>query len=79
MSTADYSFPDHIPPFLDQVVASAPSEIVTQCAGNKQCIFDAVQTGNPQIGTDTLDTINSNTEDVMTASECPKKFSLDGI
>ena len=51
---------------------NAPEDIVNDCDGNELCIFDAVETGNTDIGMDTLDTINNNNEDVMIASKSSK-------
>ena len=69
MTHADYDFPDHIPPYLSEVVANAPQDIITMCKNNEQCVFDAVQTNNPEIGAGTLSTIESNNMDIMQASE----------
>ena len=69
MSFSDFTFPDHIPPFLSDVVASASADIISSCTGNEQCIFDAVQTGDPNIGMGTLDTVTNNNEDVVVASK----------
>ena len=68
-SFIDYTFPDHIAPLLSDVVASAPASVVEMCNSNPQCIFDAVQTGDLAIGMGTLDTIDSNNNDVMVASK----------
>ena len=64
----DYKHPDHIPPLIDDVVNSAPQNIIDICNSNEQCIFDAVQTENIELGTGTLDTIESNNMDVVEAS-----------
>ena len=66
---ADYDFPDHIPPYLGEVVANAPQDIVNICNNNEQCIFDAVQTNNPEIGAGTLSTIENNNMDIMQTSK----------
>ena len=50
-------------------MANAPDSVVNDCNGNEQCIFDAVETGDTDIGMDTLDTVNNNNEDVMIASK----------
>ena len=72
MTFSNFTFPDHEPPVLRNVVDNAPEDIVNDCDGNELCIFDAVETGNTDIGTDTLDTINNNNEDVMIASKSTK-------
>ena len=69
MSHSDFYFPDHIAPLLSDVVASAPSDIIEMCNNNEQCIFDAIQTNNPEIGVGTLDSITNNDNDVMVASK----------
>ena len=69
MGFNDFTFPNHIPPFLDEVVANAPDDIKTMCSDNPQCIFDAVQTNNPEIGVGTLDSIEHNNNDIMVASK----------
>lgn len=66
---SDYTFPDHIPPLISDVVASAPVSTVEMCNNNEQCIFDAVQTGDLSIGTGTLNSIDTNNNDVMIASK----------
>ena len=69
MGYSDFYFPNHIAPLLSEVVANAPDEIKTMCNDNEQCIFDAVQTNNPEIGMGTLDSIMDNANDVMIASK----------
>ena len=69
MSYSDYFFPDHTAPLLSVVVANAPDNIRNMCSGNEQCIFDAVQTNNPSIGTGTLNSIENNNNDIMQASK----------
>ena len=50
----DFAFPDHIPQFLDEVVATASVNVLTACGDSVQCIFDASQTGNISIGLETM-------------------------
>lgn len=69
MSHSHYTFPDHIPPYLSEVVANAPDNIKAMCNDNPQCIFDAVQTNDPAVGTGTLSNIETNNDDVLTASK----------
>lgn len=69
MSHDHYSFPDHIPPYLSEVVGNASDEIRTMCNDNPQCIFDAVQTNDPAIGTGTLNNIETNNNNVIIASK----------
>ena len=69
MSYSDYFFPDHAAPLLSVVVANAPDDIRNMCSGNEQCIFDAIQTNNPEIGTGTLNNIKSHSHVIMEASK----------
>ena len=71
-SFSNFTFPDHIPPFLSDVVGNASAEIISNCNNNPQCIFDTVETGNSEIGAETLNIINSNKEDVMVVSKSVK-------
>lgn len=68
-SAADFSFPDHIPLSVDEVVAGATEEVRESCEGNIKCIFDATQTGNMEIGLNTMQTEEVNMEDRMIACE----------
>ena len=63
MTTADFSFPNHEPDFLDEVVAQASEEVVSACGGNERCIFDATQTGNVEVGLETMNTDQINQEE----------------
>ena len=63
LSSANFSFPNHMPDFVDEVVGDAPPEIVEMCDGNPRCIFDATQTGNIDVGLNTMQTEDTNMED----------------
>ena len=63
MSAADFSFPDHIPLSVDDVVTGASQEVRDSCQGNVKCIFDATQTGNLEIGLNTMQTEDVFIED----------------
>lgn len=67
MSAANFSFPNHIPLSLDDVVAGASQEVRDSCQGDVKCIFDATQTGNLEIGLNTMQTENVFVEDQMIA------------
>ena len=69
MSTANYSFPEHLPAFVDEVVASASQEVLDACNDNIRCIFDASQTGNLEIGVNSMQTEETNMENEMIASK----------
>lgn len=75
-SFSDYYFPDFVPPYLQEVVNNAPPDIVNMCSGNQQCIFDAVETGDNNIGMGTSNVMDSNNMDVSQASENKKWYNL---
>lgn len=52
-----------MPVFLNDVLAAASNEIHELCANNMECIFDTVQTGNSEIGLETLETQQTNMKD----------------
>ncbi len=79
MSTDDYQFPDHNPRFLDEVVAIATPDILLACGGNKMCIYDAVETGNIDVGLDTMEIIDVIEEDERIACECFVQILLYSI
>ena len=70
MSAADYSFPNHEPIFADEAADSVPQDVLDACGDNQECIFDAIQTGNLEIGMETLTTNNGNIDDQNQASKC---------
>ena len=65
-SAADFSVPDHEPDFVDEVVANATQEVLDLCGTNVRCIFDATQTGDVNVGLDTMqqDSFNMETQEV---------------
>ena len=67
MSAESFSHPEHEPVFLDEVIDSASDEILQLCGDNAECIFDAIQTGNNEIGLNTLETDNNTVNDQMIA------------
>ena len=56
-STGNFSVPDHVPSFTDDVVGAADPAIIEACGGsnNTRCIFDSVQTNSTSVGLATLD------------------------
>ena len=62
MGPEDFSFPNHVPLFLDEVVAGASQDIMDDCDGDSMCIFDAIQTGNTAIGLMTKTLIETDIE-----------------
>ena len=69
MGPGDFSHPDHIPAFLDEVVANASPEVLAACGNNTECIFDASQTGEIGIGLETLAIDDNNRKDQAIAGE----------
>lgn len=51
-SAANYSFPDHVPPFLDEILSNLTSNstLVDVCGDNVECLFDFGQTGDADVG-----------------------------
>jgi len=49
---ANFSVPDHVPPFLDEIVSNLTtnSTLVDVCGDNIECLFDFGQTGDPDVG-----------------------------
>ena len=62
MGPEDFSFPNHVPRFLDEVVAEASQDVMDACDGDLMCIFDAIQTGNTAIGLMTKTLIETDIE-----------------
>ena len=50
MST--FSNPNHIPPFLDEILSSlmGNSTLTNACGENVECLFDFAQTGDVEVG-----------------------------
>ena len=63
MTAADYAMPDHDPPYLDEVVAAASAAILLVCGDNVECIFDSMETGDTNIGLETMNMISTIDED----------------
>ena len=78
MTHSDYHFPNHIAPLLSEVVASAVGNVKTKCSNNKFCIFDYMQTLDPEIGKGTVDSLTKNAQDIIIASKDISK-SMDSI
>lgn len=57
----DFSFPDHMPAFIDEIMASP--EAIARCGGNTECLFDATQTGNIDIGLNSMEFEVTNVAD----------------
>ena len=64
---ANFSDPDHLPRFLDEVMENATDDVISRCDNNPECIFDATETGNVDIGLETLQTNQDNINDQTVA------------
>ena len=62
MSTANYSFPDHMPVFLDELSNETIASAKIVCGNDSQCIYDFSQTGNEELA---MATTTINQENVM--------------
>ena len=51
-SVGTISNPDHIPPFLDELLTSLMdnSTLANVCGDNVECLFDFAQTGDVEVG-----------------------------
>ena len=74
MSARDFSNPSHLPAFLDEVLSTASDETRALCGDNPECIFDATETGNMDIGLETLQTNQENNNDQMIACKFRSNF-----
>ena len=76
LSADNFSHPDHIPDFLNEVLANADSRIHDLCQDNAQCIFDVYQTRNEEVGRATLQfEINTRQSEV----EASKNFMISFV
>ena len=73
---ANFSDPDHMPDFLDEVLDAASNETRALCGDNPECIFDATETGNMEIGLETLQTNQENVNDQTVACKYGNIFNL---
>ncbi len=67
LTTEDFAVLDHDPPYLDEVVANASAEVRQMCGDNVECIFDSIETGDINIGVETMTIISQIDEDEMQA------------
>ena len=65
----DYAHPNHVPSFVDEVVAAATPDILEACGTNQECIFDATETGNINVGLQTMMTQQNNINDQTQSSK----------
>lgn len=69
LSARDFSHPDHVPAFLDEVIAGADPQIRQRCNNNAQCIFDVTQTGDEEVGLETMEFDLNTLQSQMEASK----------
>ena len=60
---SNFSFPDHMPVFLDELSADAIAEARRVCGNDSQCIYDFSQTGNEELAMVTMTTNEVNIMD----------------
>jgi hypothetical protein len=77
-SVANFSDPDRMTAFLDEVLDSASNETRALCGNNPECIFDATETGNMEIGLETLQTNQENINDQIVACEFRNPVAMWG-
>ena len=68
MTTDDYSYPDHSPVFLDELLPNADPEIVEFCDGDPQCVYDYTETNDSSIANSTKMTNMENVNNSVQAS-----------
>lgn len=66
LTAANFSVPDHVPQFLDEINSTVREQAENVCGANLQCIFDFAQTGNEALAqnTKTIDEENENNEQI---------------
>ena len=62
LSTANFSFPNHEPVFLDELSNATLTEARRVCGSDSQCIYDFSQTGSEELA---MVTIKTNQENKM--------------
>ena len=62
LSTANFSFPNHEPVFLDELSNATLTEARRVCGSDSQCIYDFSQTGSEELA---MVTIKTNQENEM--------------
>ena len=54
LTAANFTYPDHMPVFMDELSESTIAEARGVCGNNTQCIYDLTQTGNVELAMTTL-------------------------
>ena len=76
MGPEDFSFPNHFPSFLDEVLAGASEEVMNECGSDAMCVFDATQTGNLDIGLMTKTLIETDIENRNIVGKSTVRFEI---
>ena len=71
-SEATFSVPNHIPPFMDEVLPSLLENetLVEVCGDNVECLFDFSQTGDVEIGMAAIAFEIEATTESLSACKC---------
>jgi len=71
-----FAFPDHVPPFLDELLTSLMGNSTLQnvCGDNAECLFDFSQTDDPDVGMAAMMVENETATEMQAAC---KNCSLD--
>lgn len=66
--------PSFVPDFVADVVKNASQEVLDACNGDTQCIYDAVQTNNLEVGLSTTTIQQNLTKEIeeISKSQCMK-------
>ena len=69
-NVSTFSQPDHMPPFLDEVIAKlvGNSTFTDVCGNDTECLFDFSQTGDEAVGMATMQFTEEVTERVTMSS-----------
>ena len=72
-STETFAMPDHVPVFLDELLADLNevqrAEVEEACGQDASCAFDLLETNNPALAQNSLETNTENLETQAVASE----------
>ena len=63
LTAANFTYPDHMPVFMDELSESTISEARGVCGNSTQCIYDLTQTGNVELAMTTLAVNEENLEE----------------
>jgi len=77
IGVAEYAHPEHTPTFLSDIVDQVDPVLLAACRDNKECIFDASQTGDVNIGLETMAMDSSNRDNLAILSQSMYCVSCD--